>query len=169
MAVRGALTAELQDALGDCVSDHHRSLPAVLCWASAAETRWLAEGCVGPARGRVSERADQGVGGRVQAVLPRRSAWLLARAAHGYVRRCHGDLHLLNLCLWHGRPVLFDALESDETLATVDVGYDLAFRLMNLEHRVGQPAANRVLTGTSPGPAVPPLAWSCQHFCRCAP
>ena len=39
----------------------------------------------------------------------------------------------------------FDALEFDEALATIDTGYDLAFLLMDLDHRVGRPAANRVL------------------------
>ena len=77
--------------------------------------------------------------------LDARAAWFDARVRGGFVRRGHGDLHLGNLCLWHGSPVLFDALEFDEALATIDVGYDLAFLLMDLEHRVGRPAANRVL------------------------
>ena len=68
-----------------------------------------------------------------------------ARAEAGFVRRCHGDLHLGNLCLWQGKPVLFDALEFDEALATIDVAYDLAFLLMDLEHRLDRAAANRVL------------------------
>jgi hypothetical protein len=61
------------------------------------------------------------------------------------VRRCHGDLHLGNLCLWRGKPVPFDALEFDEDLATIDVGYDLGFLLMDLDQRVGRQAANRVM------------------------
>jgi hypothetical protein len=73
------------------------------------------------------------------------AAWRDARAAVGFVRRCHGDLHLGNLCLWRGHPVLFDALEFDEALATIDVAYDLAFLLMDLEHRVDRLSANRVL------------------------
>jgi predicted kinase len=73
------------------------------------------------------------------------AAWRDARAAAGFVRRCHGDLHLGNLCLWRGRPTLFDALEFDEALGNIDVAYDLAFLLMDLEHRVDRPAANRVL------------------------
>ena len=59
-----------------------------------------------------------------------------ARRAPGFVRRAHGDLHLGNLCLWQGRPVPFDALEFDEALATIDLAYDLAFLLMDLEHRL---------------------------------
>jgi predicted kinase len=44
-----------------------------------------------------------------------------------------------------GRVTPFDALEFDEALATIDTGYDLAFLLMDLDHRVGRAAANRVL------------------------
>lgn len=67
------------------------------------------------------------------------------RASRGFVRRCHGDLHLGNIVLWRGRPVLFDALEFDERLATIDTLYDLAFLLMDLEARATPSAANLVL------------------------
>ena len=60
---------------------------------------------------------------------------LTRRAARGHVRRCHSDLHLANLVLIEGRPVPFDALEFDERLGTCDTGYDLAFLLMDLDHR----------------------------------
>jgi hypothetical protein len=71
--------------------------------------------------------------------------WLEQRSRDGFVRRVHGDLHLGNLCLWRGKPVLFDALEFDEAMATIDLGYDLAFLLMDLDQRVNRAAANRVL------------------------
>ncbi|WP_298885854.1 bifunctional aminoglycoside phosphotransferase/ATP-binding protein [uncultured Bradyrhizobium sp.] len=76
------------------------------------------------------------------------------RARRGFVRRCHGDLHLANIVLIEQQPVLFDAIEFDANMATVDVFYDLAFTLMDLlEH--GQPLAanvllNRYLAATSP-------------------
>jgi len=57
------------------------------------------------------------------------------RAMQSKVRRCHGDLHLGNICLLDGKPVLFDCLEFDDELATTDVLYDLAFPLMDLLQR----------------------------------
>ena len=54
------------------------------------------------------------------------------RRAQGAVRQCHGDLHLGNICLINGHPVLFDCLEFDERLSNIDVLYDLAFLLMDL-------------------------------------
>jgi uncharacterized protein len=69
----------------------------------------------------------------------------LSNEPRGLVRRCHGDLHLGNIVMIGGRPVVFDALEFDEALATIDVLYDLAFLLMDLMQRDQGPAANRVL------------------------
>ncbi|MEH2517715.1 aminoglycoside phosphotransferase family enzyme/predicted kinase [Bradyrhizobium sp. AZCC 1610] len=59
---------------------------------------------------------------------------LRRRAEQGFVRRCHGDLHLANIALVDGRPLLFDAIEFDPVIATTDVLYDLAFTLMDLIH-----------------------------------
>ncbi|WP_133614495.1 bifunctional aminoglycoside phosphotransferase/ATP-binding protein [Dongia mobilis] len=57
------------------------------------------------------------------------------RRLDGRVRRCHGDLHLRNICLLEGRPVLFDCIEFSDQIACTDVLYDLAFLLMDLIHR----------------------------------
>jgi uncharacterized protein len=60
---------------------------------------------------------------------------LLAREAQGKVRRCHGDLHLRNIVLFEGHPILFDAIEFDDSIASCDILYDLAFLLMDLWQR----------------------------------
>ncbi|MBL8225816.1 MAG: AAA family ATPase [Chromatiales bacterium] len=75
------------------------------------------------------------------AILP----LLNARATAGYVRRCHGDLHLGNIVLLDGRPTLFDAIEFDPRIAAGDVLYDLAFLVMDLCQAGHRPAANRLL------------------------
>jgi uncharacterized protein len=67
------------------------------------------------------------------------------RRLSGMVRHCHGDLILRNICLWHNTPTLFDCLEFDEHLATIDVLYDLAFLLMDLWHRNQEQSANTLL------------------------
>jgi uncharacterized protein len=82
---------------------------------------------------------------RLQRQVDRAAAILDARAAHGFVRRCHGDLHLANIVLHHGQPTLYDAIEFDEALATIDTLYDLAFLLMDLDFQGQRPAANVVL------------------------
>jgi aminoglycoside phosphotransferase family enzyme len=56
------------------------------------------------------------------------------RRRDGRVRRCHGDLRLANICLLDGQPTLFDGIEFSERIACIDVLYDLAFVLMDLQH-----------------------------------
>ena len=77
---------------------------------------------------------------------------LLDRGREGCVRRCHGDLHLRNITLLNGVPTPFDAIEFDESIATIDILYDLAFLLMDLWEK-GLPAQasvvlNRYLWGS---------------------
>jgi uncharacterized protein len=70
---------------------------------------------------------------------------LKGRALSGFVRHCHGDLHLRNIVEIEARPVLFDAIEFDDALAIVDVLYDLAFLLMDLGARGLNAHANTLL------------------------
>ena len=69
---------------------------------------------------------------------------LLKRGEVGFVRRCHGDLHLRNIVLLDGEPTLFDAVEFSDEIASGDVLYDLAFLLMDLEERGLRASANRL-------------------------
>jgi predicted kinase len=103
------------------------------------------------------------------------SPLLRARARGGYVRHCHGDLHLRNIVEIDGKPVLFDAIEFDDQLATIDVLYDLAFLLMDLGKRGLRAHANAVLnayldfngdTGNLLGLAALPLFLSLRAMIR---
>ena len=70
-----------------------------------------------------------------RAALENLAALLDLRRARGRVRRCHGDLHLGNICLIDDQPTLFDCIEFSDLISCVDVLYDLAFLLMDLRHR----------------------------------
>jgi aminoglycoside phosphotransferase family enzyme/predicted kinase len=146
IAVRGALTPRLLDDLGDCVAAYHAGLAPVTGWDSAAAFLRVTRGNAVSALAAGLPDADVRMWqDRMESAVARQRGWLTDRSVSGYVRRCHGDLHLGNICLWEGKPVAFDALEFDEALATIDVGYDLAFLLMDLDMRVGRGAANRVM------------------------
>jgi aminoglycoside phosphotransferase family enzyme/predicted kinase len=80
------------------------------------------------------------------AEFARRAPLLEARRAAGLGRRCHGDLHLGNILLEAGRPVIFDCIEFNDRLSEIDVQYDLAFTLMDLDFRGRRDAAVRLLT-----------------------
>ena len=55
------------------------------------------------------------------------------RRETGFVRECHGDLHLGNIVLLDGKPRLFDGIEFSERLRWIDVLNDSAFLMMDLE------------------------------------
>lgn len=146
IAARGPLGAGLAKATADAILAMHAAAPAV---PTARDTlpgvvgelteAFAAAPTTFPAREREAWAAS------ARAALDATAAVRAARLAAGHVRRCHGDLHLRNIVLWQGRPAPFDALEFDEALATIDVLYDLAFLLMDLDQRDRREDANIVL------------------------
>ena len=68
----------------------------------------------------------------------RLAAELARRKAGGRIRECHGDLHLGNIALIAGEPMLFDCIEFDERLRWIDVMSEIAFTVMDLHVR-GRP------------------------------
>ncbi|MGG5818353.1 AAA family ATPase [Falsiroseomonas sp. HW251] len=146
VAARGGLDGRMLDGLADAVAALLAAAPVAEGVNAVARMETVLEGnlqgclAVGLDRARVDAVAAS-MRARLAALAP----LLRERAAAGFVRRCHGDLHLGNLCLWEGRPVAFDALEFDEALARVDVGYELAFLLMDLDVKLDRAAANRVM------------------------
>jgi aminoglycoside phosphotransferase family enzyme len=107
-----------------------------------------------------------------RAELDHRGALLEERRAAGFVRQCHGDLHLRNIVLLDGRPTLFDGVEFNDKISCTDVLYDLAFLLMDLWRRglprLANAVWNRYLaeTGESNGLSVLPLFLSCRAAVR---
>lgn len=90
---------------------------------------------------------------RVEAVIAatdaeffKREALLNARQAAGFARHCHADLHLGNILLEDGRPILFDCIEFNDVLSEIDIQYDIAFLLMDLDFRRRRDAGVRVLS-----------------------
>jgi aminoglycoside phosphotransferase family enzyme/predicted kinase len=148
LAEHGRIDAELADRLGRMVAAAHRAAPVV------AAAPWIERLALILDQNAAAFRADA-------ALFPRRAAGVLdalsraayagirellhARGRQGFVRRGHGDLHLGNIVLIDGDPVLFDAIEFDPLIAAGDALYDLAFLLMDLVERELNDAANGVL------------------------
>ncbi|HEY9875550.1 MAG TPA: AAA family ATPase [Candidatus Obscuribacterales bacterium] len=88
------------------------------------------------------------------------------------IRECHGDLHLRNICRWQDKILLFDCIEFNEPFRFVDVMYDVAFTVMDLEARGRQDLGNAFLntyveqTGDWEGLQVLPLYLSRQAYVR---
>lgn len=56
------------------------------------------------------------------------------RKEQGFVRACHGDLHLGNIVMLKNEPVIFDCIEFNEGFRFTDVLNDVAFLAMDLDH-----------------------------------
>jgi uncharacterized protein len=82
-----------------------------------------------------------------RAAIERHGGLLDRRRDGGFVRQCHGDLHLRNIVRLDGVPTLFDGVEFNDEIACIDVMYDLAFLLMDLWRRSLPAHANTVLAG----------------------
>lgn len=95
-----------------------------------------------------------------------------SRIENNWIRECHGDLHLKNICLWQDRILLFDCIEFNEPFRFVDVMYDVAFTVMDLEARQRSDLGNAFLntyveqTGDWEGLQVLPLYLSRQAYVR---
>ena len=70
---------------------------------------------------------------------------LRRRKEHGHIRECHGDLHLGNVALIDGEPVMFDAIEFNPGLRWIDTVNDIAFMTMDLQERGRSDLAYRFL------------------------
>ncbi len=70
---------------------------------------------------------------------------IIRRQAEGYVRECHGDMHLGNMVLLDDTLVVFDCIDFNEQLRWIDVLSEIAFTVMDLEDRGQQAAAYRFL------------------------
>jgi predicted kinase len=82
--------------------------------------------------GTLDATAVRAVNAACEEAVVRLGPHLEARRAGGFVRQCHGDLHLRNIVLIDDVPTLFDAVEFNDDFACIDVWYDLAFLLMDL-------------------------------------
>jgi aminoglycoside phosphotransferase family enzyme/predicted kinase len=148
LADAGRIDAALADRLGRMVAAAHAAAPPF------DGTAWLAAlaAFLDQNRAAFREAPDLFPANEADALdrasrtaLDRIRTLLTGRGQRGLIRRGHGDLHLGNIAMIDGRPVLFDAIEFDPLIAAGDVLYDLAFLVMDLIERDLKAAANIVL------------------------
>nr|WP_244484534.1 bifunctional aminoglycoside phosphotransferase/ATP-binding protein [Mesorhizobium sp. Root552] len=146
MAEAGALTPDLMTQTALMIAHFHRQAPVVHTGDGTASLAGVLDiNRAGFATSHVfSEMEVEALDAAFRTALSRHGEVLNQRELAGKVRRCHGDLHLRNICLLDDKPSLFDCIEFNDSIATVDVLYDLAFLLMDLWRRDFQELANLV-------------------------
>jgi aminoglycoside phosphotransferase family enzyme/predicted kinase len=144
----GEIDEDLAEALGRAVAAAHAQAPAVDAepWIAALSAYIDEHVAAFQEHPEIFSAAEiEALARKSRAAYERLVPLLRERGRRGFVRRIHGDLHLGNIVLIDGKPVLFDAIEFSDIIASGDVFYDLAFLLMDLLERGLAPAANTVL------------------------
>ena len=149
LAARGALDLPLMAPLATAIARLHAQAQRRPDHGGAAGTTWVvdgnARGFAEHGAGVLDETDCARLTDEARAEVARHATRLDDRRARGFVRFCHGDLHLRNIVLFEGVPTLFDGIEFNDELACIDVHYDLAFLLMDLWRRGLPQHANAVL------------------------
>lgn len=149
----GTLEPAQVDEIGRAMAAFHAAASRV----AAADPWGSPEEVVGPALANFDQVATHLPAGADAAALARLRAWtegeaarlseaFAARRAAGFVRECHGDLHLGNLAFLDGHAVPFDCIEFDPALRWIDVASEIAFTVMDL-HAHGLDHAGARLLG----------------------
>jgi aminoglycoside phosphotransferase family enzyme/predicted kinase len=139
MARAGTLGPAQVDAIANSVGRFHASLPAADGTAGFGGAAQVSA----QALGNFDQIAALPSAAGSRAELARLRAWTTqecgrlasvfdARRAAGFVRECHGDLHLGNLAFIGGRAAPFDGIEFDPALRCIDVMSEVAFPVMDL-------------------------------------
>jgi len=176
MRCSGQLSRPLMRLLAELVAEFHRNAEIIPDFGGATGIQAVIEENSAILKAKSGRPFNAEIVGRYEREALRFfslvSPLLEQRRQTGHVRRCHGDLHLNNVCMLDGRPVLFDAIEFNDMFACIDVLYDLAFLLMDLERHGLRDHANTVLnrylelTGEHAGLGALPLFLSCRAAVR---
>jgi aminoglycoside phosphotransferase family enzyme/predicted kinase len=147
MATAGKLTPALMTAVARMIVGYHRTAPTVHNGSGSSNLAGVLDiNEAGFATSHVFTKPEiETFAEAFRTAITRHSGLLDRREAAGKIRRCHGDLHLRNICLFDGEPRLFDCIEFNDQIASIDVLYDLAFLLMDLWHRGFPQLANLVM------------------------
>ncbi len=147
LAQEGALDPALVTDLADVIAASHRAASAANAdrWIGSVSSIITANTTAFRASGRLPAGDIDALDAASHAEFSKIRARLEQRGGRGLVRRCHGDLHLGNIVRIGRKPVLFDAIEFNPAIASVDILYDLAFTMMDLLHHGRHAEANSLL------------------------
>jgi aminoglycoside phosphotransferase family enzyme/predicted kinase len=113
--------------------------PETILRAALANCKSLLAGAASPAERRTIEALHTWTEREHAA----RNAAFRGRREGGFVRECHGDLHLGNIAVIDGEVTIFDCIEFNEQMRWIDVMSEVAFTAMDLQDRGHAELAHR--------------------------
>jgi aminoglycoside phosphotransferase family enzyme/predicted kinase len=152
VTARGQLTASHIDQLAQLVADFHVRIPV-----AGEDTHF---GTLEVIRQRVMQNFEQvlqhiddaeisrmcnQVNAWSKAALDKRRELIAQRKQQGSVRECHGDMHMANIILPEGKPLIYDCIEFSEDLRWIDTISEVAFLYMDLDYHQQHKLALRFL------------------------
>lgn len=146
------LDYRLIDKLASKVADFHMSIKS----ASTDSTFGDLEHIRQPILENFQHIRDCVSNSRVESTLDKLERWsqqqldqisevIWQRKTKGFIRECHGDMHLRNIAWWENEILIFDCIEFNKNFFWIDVISDIAFLIMDLEDRQQHALANRFL------------------------
>lgn len=142
------LSGEQVDIIAETVADFHSRVERA---ALESAFGWPDQ-VIGPPRDNFKDTHVQGFETRLGQIAEwtekewaRLGPVFEKRKRNGFIRECHGDMHLGNIALVNDKPVIFDCIEFNEPFRWIDVQSDAAFLVMDLVERGHKDHAFRFL------------------------
>ncbi len=152
LSARGELTTAITDSLARTMAKFHLSIdiadahgpfgtPAVVLKAMRNNFTAIRERSSDAQLMRRLEQLETWTLERQRALTPT----LEKRREQGFIRECHGDMHLGNIALVDGEVTVFDGIEFNPHYRWIDIMSELAFLLMDLDDRCVYPLSRRTM------------------------
>ncbi len=174
-----ALTPALMVQLGRQLAEFHHQAATnaeITEFASPAAVKLVVENSYGLGQGFIGRSQTETQFTETKAFTDQffldNENWFTERQAQGKIRECHGDIHLNNICLFNNQIQIFDCIEFNQEFRNIDVIYDAAFLVMDLEFRGRADLANTFLntylewSGDYAGAMLLPLYLSMRAYIR---
>jgi len=144
-ATRGDLNARDMRLLADVLARVHDAAEPVSSHGGTDDLRWVEDGDAEDLAKLFDKDEVAALDKATRDDISRHRRLIETRRASDAVRRCHGDLHLRNICTIDGAPVPFDGIEFDDRVSCIDTLYDLAFPIFDLIRIGRRDLANALL------------------------
>ena len=149
---RGKLTRGLIDTLARELADFHTKIKVAdsdVPFGSPDQISLPVQANFGAIRNQISDQDERKTLDGLQEWTNQKHKEQLddfrARKQGGFIRECHGDMHLANMVLFDDQVVIFDCIEFNEDLRWIDVMSETAFLVMDLEDRGFPEFSHRIL------------------------
>ena len=156
---QGKLNHHIIDAIAYHIADFHQHISI----ADSQSNYGLPEIVIKPirenfqqVREKITDQASLEMLGKIESwsesTFKQLESILIKRKKQGFIRECHGDLHLRNLAWYKEKPLAFDCLEFNPAFRWIDVMSEIAFLIMDLtdhkQAKLGQRFLNQYLEYT---------------------